>query len=239
MEQPIIRLRYGVLLAKDMPSGAIDQVVDLYWFFLFSRPKSRRRAVAFGHLLPQGGNSCRKVAPPAVKFNAALRPPVHFGATETRHICFGSGWGGAMKIGNTRATSQGGGTRGTAVRSAGSGFAPAGAGATRGAAGLSGLASLGAVDALLALQETGAADDALHAPRRKAVARAEELLDILDEIKLALLMGQVPKSKLSRLLSVVERQLGGIADPALREILDQIELRARVELAKFGTYAKI
>lgn len=144
-----------------------------------------------------------------------------------------------MKIGNTRAASQGGAARGTSVRSMGSGFAPAGMGATRGAAGLSsGPASLGAVDALLALQETGAADDALHAPRRKAVARAEEMLDILDDIKLALLMGQVPKSKLSRLLSVVEGQRGGVADPMLRDILDQIELRARVELAKFGTYTK-
>ncbi len=145
--------------------------------------------------------------------------------------------GSQMKIGNTRATTQGGGARSGPVRSTGSGFAPAGAGAMRGAAGLSGPASLGAVDALLALQETGAADDALHAPRRKAVARAEEMLDILDDIKLALLMGRVPKSKLSRLLSVVERQLGGVADPGLREILDQIELRARVELAKFGTYS--
>jgi len=140
-----------------------------------------------------------------------------------------------MKIGNTRATSQAGGARATSGRSGGSGFAPAGAAATRGAAGLSGPASLTAVDALLALQET---DDALHAPRRKAVARGEEMLDILDDIKLALLLGRVPKAKLSRLLSVVERQLGAVGDPMLREVLDQIELRARVELAKFGTYTK-
>ncbi|MEQ8268385.1 MAG: flagellar assembly protein FliX [Parvibaculum sp.] len=137
-----------------------------------------------------------------------------------------------MKIGNTRATSQTGSSRSAATRG-GSGFAPAGLSAARGAAGLSGPASLGAVDALLALQETG---DALQSPRRKAVARGEELLDILDDIKLALLAGQLPKSKLSRLLSTVERQLGTVADPHLREILDQIDLRARVELAKFGTY---
>ncbi len=140
-----------------------------------------------------------------------------------------------MKIGTTRATSQAGGARATSARSGGSGFAPAGATAMRGAAGLSGPASLTAVDALLALQET---DDALHAPRRKAVARGEEMLDILDDIKLALLLGRVPKAKLSRLLSVVERQLGSVGDPMLREVLDQIELRARVELAKFGTYTK-
>ena len=143
-----------------------------------------------------------------------------------------------MKIGQTRTASQAGSARGAQTRSGGSGFAPAGASGARGTAGLSGLASLGAVDALLALQETPQSDDALHSPRRRAIRRGEEMLDILDEIKLSLLMGQLPKAKLSRLLSVVERQLGGIADPGLRDLLDQIELRARVELAKFGTYTK-
>ena len=65
------------------------------------------------------------------------------------------------------------------------------------------------------------------------------MLDILDDIKLALLAGQLPKSKLSRLLSVVERQQGIFSDPRLKDVLDQIELRARVELAKFGTYTKV
>jgi len=64
------------------------------------------------------------------------------------------------------------------------------------------------------------------------------MLDILDEIKLSLLMGQLPKAKLSRLLSVVERQNGTFNDPRLGEVLAEIELRARVELAKFGTYTK-
>ncbi len=143
-----------------------------------------------------------------------------------------------MKIGQTRAASQTGSARSAARTGGGSGFAPAGASETRGAAGLSSLASLNAVDALLALQETPASDDALHSPRRKAIRRGEEMLDILDEIKLALLVGQVPKAKLSRLLSVVERQAGSFNDPRLGEVLAEIELRARVELAKFGTYTK-
>ncbi|HAC58480.1 flagellar assembly protein FliX [Parvibaculum sp.] len=143
-----------------------------------------------------------------------------------------------MKIGQTRAASQTGSARGATRTGGGSGFAPAGASETRGAAGLSSLASLSAVDALLALQETPASDDALHSPRRKAIRRGEEMLDILDEIKLALLVGQVPKAKLSRLLSVVERQAGSFNDPRLGEVLAEIELRARVELAKFGTYTK-
>lgn len=142
-----------------------------------------------------------------------------------------------MKIGQTRAPSQSGASRGAQARG-GSGFSISGAPAARGAAGLSGPASLGAVDALLALQETPASGDALNAPKRRAIRRGEEMLDILDEIKLALLMGQLPKAKLSRLVSVVERQQAAFSDPRLREVLDQIELRARVELAKFGTYTK-
>lgn len=141
-----------------------------------------------------------------------------------------------MKISESRASTQTGSSRATQTRSTGSGFAPAGAPAARGTAGLAGPASLAAVDALLALQET---DDALHAPRRRAIRRGEEMLDILDEIKLSLLAGQLPKSRLTRLLSVVERQQGVFHDPRLQDVLDQIELRARVELAKFGTYTKV
>ena len=143
-----------------------------------------------------------------------------------------------MKIGQTRSASQPGSARGAQARPVGSGFAPAGASGARGTAGLSGLASLGAVDALLALQETPQSDDALNSPRRRAIRRGEEMLDILDEIKLSLLMGQLPKAKLARLLSAVERQNGTFNDPRLGEVLAEIELRAKVELAKFGTYTK-
>ncbi|MEP2830625.1 flagellar assembly protein FliX [Parvibaculum sp.] len=141
-----------------------------------------------------------------------------------------------MKIGQTRSASQSGTARATRASSGGSGFAPSSASGARGTAGLSGLASLGAVDALLALQETPVSDDALHSPRRKAIRRGEEMLDILDDIKLSLLMGQLPKSKLSRLLAVVERQGSSFNDPRLGQVLAEIELRAKVELAKFGTY---
>ncbi len=108
--------------------------------------------------------------------------------------------------------------------------------AARGGAGLSGSGALGAVDALLALRGPAPSADALNAPKRRAIRRGGDMLAILDEIKLALLAGQLPKAKLSRLVSVVERQQGAFSDPQLREVLDQIELRARVELAKFGTY---
>ncbi len=140
-----------------------------------------------------------------------------------------------MKIGGSRQIGQTSGKRTGSVGRTGSGFALEGAQEGRGVAGLSAAASLAAVDSLLALQEADA--DVPNAPRR-AIARGEHMLDILDDIKIALLTGQVPRSKLSRLLSVVQGQQGRVNDPELAHILDHIELRARVELAKFGSYAK-
>jgi hypothetical protein len=107
----------------------------------------------------------------------------------------------------------------------------------RGIAGLNAASSLAAVDSLLALQEAGGLEDATSSPRR-AMARGEQMLDILDDIKLSLLSGQLPEKKLNRLLHAVEDQQGRVRDPELADILDHIELRARVELAKFGNFPK-
>jgi len=142
-----------------------------------------------------------------------------------------------MKIGQTKSTSgtQGKRSVGSAASGSGASFSIDEASQTRASAGLSAPASIGAVDALLALQGAEAADDALSAPRR-AMERAEDMLDILDQVKLDLLAGQVPVNRLSRLLGVVSRKRGCVADPDLQDLLDQIELRARVELAKFGNF---
>lgn len=142
-----------------------------------------------------------------------------------------------MKIGGTRQIGQTAGKRSASARGLGSGFMTEETDEGRGVAGLGAASSLGAVDALLALQGAGAAGDALTSPRR-AIARGEQLLDMLDDIKVALLAGQVPQSKLSRLLRAVEGQRGHVLDPELENILDHIELRARVELAKFGAFPR-
>ena len=87
------------------------------------------------------------------------------------------------------------------------------------------------IDALLALQ---AVEDPLFA-KRKAVRRGTNLLDTLDAIHADLLTGQVSEGRLNALMALVtsarERGLAG-----LDALLDDIELRARVELAKFGRY---
>lgn len=87
------------------------------------------------------------------------------------------------------------------------------------------------IDALLALQSV---EDPLFA-RKKAVRRGNALLDTLDTIKADLLLGQVSEGRLNQLMVLLgqarERSL-----PELDPILDDIELRARVELAKFGRF---
>jgi hypothetical protein len=89
--------------------------------------------------------------------------------------------------------------------------------------------SVSALDALLALQQSG---DALDSPRKRSVARAKTLLDQLDRVRQALLGGGLPASQLAQLVDVVGKQREEVDDPALSEVLDEIELRARVELAK-------
>jgi hypothetical protein len=102
--------------------------------------------------------------------------------------------------------------------------------APRTAAPLSGATPLSAVDSLLALQAVPEASEG----KRRAVKRAGDMLDLLDDIRLGLLEGGVPKGKLEGLLRMVQSRRDTLADAGLAQILDEIELRAQVELAKFG-----
>ncbi len=95
-----------------------------------------------------------------------------------------------------------------------------------------GVSSLTSIDSLLAVQGVDAPDDPLTG-RRRAIENASETLDVLDEIKLGLLAGELPAEKLQRLLSHVSTERSEIDDPDLNNVLDHIELRARVELAKY------
>ena len=92
------------------------------------------------------------------------------------------------------------------------------------------IGEVGTVNTLLTVQEV--ADPT--ADRRRAVRRGEDMLERLDELRHGLLCGTFPKEKLDSLLVVVRRQHDRVADPRLREVLREIELRAAVELAKLG-----
>lgn len=84
------------------------------------------------------------------------------------------------------------------------------------------------VDALLALQEVGGPLEG----RRRAVRRAGQILDVLDEVKLALLDGAPSLAQLDRLRRAVREERGLTHDARLEGVLDEIELRAAVEIAK-------
>lgn len=87
-----------------------------------------------------------------------------------------------------------------------------------------------AVDALLSLQETQADAEA----RSKGLHRARSMLELLEEIRRGLLLGQIPVARLEQLADAARSRREGFVDPALADILGEIELRAEVELAKLG-----
>lgn len=99
------------------------------------------------------------------------------------------------------------------------------------AATASGPAATAAVASLLALQSV---EDPLLA-RRKAVRRGQSLLDTLEEMRAELVVGRVPEGRLNRLVALLG-QAREAAEPGLDALIDDIELRARVELAKLGRF---
>lgn len=109
------------------------------------------------------------------------------------------------------AVSQGGGT--------------AQSSATTAAGGVSGVAGM---SALMALQGV---EDAVER-RRRAVRRGSGLLDRLDELKLALLSDQDGEGALGSLRRTLAESRPDDDHAPLNALLDQIDLRAAVELAK-------
>ena len=96
------------------------------------------------------------------------------------------------------------------------------------AAALTGASPIAAVDTILALQ--GIEDSADQ--RRRGVYHGDELLRLLDEVRDGLLAGGIPRQTLNRLAVATAKRRESFADPKLQNVLDEIELRARVELAK-------
>lgn len=92
----------------------------------------------------------------------------------------------------------------------------------------SSVTGVASVDALLALQAAGGPLER----RRRAVGRAGRILDVLDEVRVALLGGELDLATLERLRRAVREERDKTEDPSLEAVLDEIETRAAVELAK-------
>ncbi len=103
-----------------------------------------------------------------------------------------------------------------------------GAGATSAASASSASSGLAGVSALMALQ--GVEDPTER--RRRAIRRGSTLLDKLDELKLGLLGGESAPVSLQGLARAMNEARDGNEEPGLKAVLDQIDLRAAVEMAK-------
>ncbi len=98
------------------------------------------------------------------------------------------------------------------------------------ASAMSGTAPITSVNSLLSLQETPTATDG----RSKGIQHAQNLIDQLETIRHGLLLGQVSVHKLQNIVRILGAQREKNQDPKLIEIINDIELRAKVELAKLG-----
>ena len=94
-------------------------------------------------------------------------------------------------------------------------------------------ASIGGLEALLAAQTVG---DAMQdsGKKRRAAAHGNDLLDKLEDLRADLLTGAVSKNKLIELAQALRTRRETGLDERLNQILDEIELRAEVELAKLS-----
>ena len=117
------------------------------------------------------------------------------------------------------------------------GFAPATtdeAGSAAPAARASSAGAVGSLEALLALQETSTPLER----RRKAVRRAGRILDALDDLRIAVLDPEgLDGVALQRLQGAVREARGQTEDAGLEDVLEEIEIRAAVEMAKRETRA--
>jgi hypothetical protein len=87
------------------------------------------------------------------------------------------------------------------------------------------------IDALLALQ--GIEEDPVER-RKRSVARGKTALDVLDDLKMGRLSGNLDTSTVLRLRDAAANLKSSSGDPGLDSVLSEIELRVEVELAKAG-----
>ena len=135
-----------------------------------------------------------------------------------------------IKVDGTRPLDNVRSARAKSTSASGSTFSPVYSEETRSQSPVSASSPLSGVDALLALQ--GMPDPV--AGRAKAARRARDMLDLLDDLRAGMLEGQVSRSTLNSLTALVNEQREDFVDPGLSAVLDEVDLRARVELAKLA-----
>ncbi len=113
-------------------------------------------------------------------------------------------------------------------KSGGSGFSISSESEETSTPSVSGAAPLAALDSILALQEM---EDSTEG-RSRGLKYGKSLLDALDDVRDGLLAGGIPRETLANIANNLAARQDQFTDPKLKGVLDEIELRARVELAK-------
>jgi Class II flagellar assembly regulator len=116
----------------------------------------------------------------------------------------------------------------SAKRPSAGGFSVAEEEAPRNSQPVASLRTVGGIDALIALQ----GQDEKQDRRRRAVSRGRTALDVLDELKVELLGGNLGPSTLMRLKSSATDLLDSSGDQKLDALIAEIDLRVAVEIAK-------
>lgn len=139
-----------------------------------------------------------------------------------------------MRIEGLRQTNKAGKKKGSdKANSGGERFRVGPGAAAGGLSGTQGAQSISHIGALLAVQEVEANSDR-SGPVTRQLQRGNEMLDRLDQLKLGLLSGRVSPQNLQKLrrLSSEKPMLEG--HEGLSKVMQSIELRAEVELAKLA-----
>lgn len=84
------------------------------------------------------------------------------------------------------------------------------------------------VDMLVAIQEFSGEEES----RRQGLQHGKEMLEHLEAIRNGLLIGNIPAEQIQQLQHATSAYRSTVFDPKLKSILEEIEVRAAVELAK-------
>lgn len=90
--------------------------------------------------------------------------------------------------------------------------------------------SIARVDALLAVQGVETATE--RAAKRRMRDRGEEVIRQLDNLKLGILSGELTIGQIIDVADVVASHREKVNDPKMTAVLDEIDLRAQIEIAK-------
>jgi hypothetical protein len=91
--------------------------------------------------------------------------------------------------------------------------------------------SVASMDNMLSIQEVGDSTD--EEAKRVLYRHGEDILDRLSEIQREILSGGISKERLQNLAQMLRNRRKNMDDVELGQIIDEIELRAEVEIAKW------